>query len=78
MTTRTHAVLCGIAVGIACSIADISFAEAGFCWGFGCGDNSATVGDGIVFDELNSTGAVTADNIRLVSAKVLLGTVSGP
>jgi hypothetical protein len=78
MTNRTQAVLCGIAVGIACSIADISFAEAGFCWGFGCGNNSATVGDGIVFDELNSTGAVTPDNIRLASAKVLIGTVVRP
>src|SRR4029079_12334562 len=36
-----------------------------------CGTNSATVGDNIVFDELNSRGTVTPDNIRIMSAHVV-------
>src|ERR1051325_7785358 len=53
MTQRKRTILCGIAVGAACVLADVSLAQAGFCGGWGCGGNSATVGDGIVFDELN-------------------------
>jgi hypothetical protein len=45
-------------------------AEAGFCPGWGCNGNSATVGDGIVFDELNVFGVLTEAGIRIRSVKL--------
>ena len=72
MTQRTRTILSGIAVGAACVLADVSLAHAGWCGGWGCGGNSATVGDGIVFDELNVNGKARdpLKNVRIRWAEV--------
>lgn len=71
MTQRKRTILCGIAVGAACVLADVSIAQAGFCMVWGCGGNSATVGDGIVFDELNVKGKARhpLKNVRILWAE---------
>jgi hypothetical protein len=45
-------------------------ANAGFCPTWGCGGNSATVGDGIVFDELNVLGLANDAGIRIRSVRL--------
>jgi hypothetical protein len=49
-----------------------SVARAGFCWG--CGSNSATVGDGVVFDELNSRGDRRPGGPKITGARLADGT----
>jgi ADYC domain len=73
MTQRTRTILCGIAVGAASVLANASRAHAGFCLSWGCGSNSATVGDGIVFDELNTKGQARdpLKNVRILWAEVI-------
>lgn len=43
------------------------------CDPWGCGTNSATVGDGIVFDELDAAGTPNRNGVRIVSAKAADG-----
>jgi len=40
------------------------------CAPWGCGTNSATVGDGVVFDELDGSGEPDARGVRIVKAKL--------
>ena len=73
MTQRTHRILSSMAVGAAGFFVAASLAHAGFCYTWGCGGNSATVGDGIVFDELNVKPIARASgDVKLISAEVLV------
>jgi hypothetical protein len=65
MTDRTRIALCSVAAGIAVSLFGSPDARAGFC---PTCVNSATVGDGIVFDELNTKGLRRPGGPKLESA----------
>jgi hypothetical protein len=61
------------AVGAMIFLSPIAHADTGVCpdsWG--CGANAATVGDGIVFDELNSQHKLSKDNVRMGTARVVV------
>ena len=47
---------------------DSGEARATFCPGWGCGGNAATVGDGIVFDELDTKGRWLPNGLRIQHA----------
>jgi hypothetical protein len=61
----------GIAVAAGVLLGE-SAARASFC--YSCGSNSATVGDGIVFDELNSKGLERINGPRITGARLADGT----
>jgi hypothetical protein len=71
MTNGKRVALGGIVIAV-CVLLGSSAARAGFC--YACGSNSATVGDGVAFDELNSLHQRRADGPRLGKAFLADGT----
>jgi len=71
MNNGKRITLGGIVIA-ACAMLGSSVARASFC--ASCGMNSATVGDGVVFDELNSQHQRKGDGPRIVKAFVADGT----
>jgi hypothetical protein len=71
MTNRQRIILGGIVIAAGVLLGS-PVARAGFC--YFCGSNSATVGDGVVFDELNSRGDRRPGGPKLAAAKLADGT----
>jgi hypothetical protein len=69
MTHLNRIALVGLAIVGASVAFKPSTARAGIC--FGCGNNAATVGDGIVFDELNVRGERRRGGPRIREARLV-------
>jgi hypothetical protein len=69
MKNRIHVALLGLTIATSVLLVEARGAHAGLCPSL-CGSNSATVGDGIVFDELNLKGEARPGGPRIRSVRL--------
>ena len=67
---KIQLILFGIAAGTCAWLGGAGNATAAPCPGWGCGANAATVGDGIVFDELNVNGQAGPSGMQLINPRL--------